>query len=442
MSSLDTKVSAAPDPQERAADVAGTPGSKEDDPYHGEGRRVVPLTQPGHETGEESGSDEEEGGLLRNDRGVAANLVSPLPLAGEECGAEEKPESTKQRSEALKRKVESFAGRKNLFGVDDSEGRKVKAKAKAPVDHRKEKRTEGEKTPRQKPATAGLSPMSNPAWEKSKTLKPVGGSAEERLVKEGCSERTGAVVSAVVKPVVKWKEVGVDQSVLAEDQLAALLNEPDANVAPDVAMRDMAMGFVAFDDRRPADWMRLVCAANNRYYKLYLERRFKSLDLVERELNRIVQSVSKTFLNAETPFDSEEVVCRMMAVNQMLLIRSKRQEQAEEALLRIERMGLEETALKAIEAADVTPQKVIDWRNNNDEFQAGESPEDEGPVCNKKPAANRKTAKRVLLGRGPVRIDCRHWKNFKGADRVILGVGTMEYDRDGNVWYTRAKEGL
>ena len=59
----------------------------------------------------------------------------------------------------------------------------------------------------------------------------------------------------------------------------------------------------------------------------------------------------------------------------------------------------EEEALMALEAADITPQKVIDWRVNNDEFQAGESTE--VPVT----VAHHTSLRNTLISKALVRTD-------------------------------------
>ena len=69
------------------------------------------------------------------------------------------------------------------------------------------------------------------------------------------------------------------------------------------------MVFAAFDSRHPSDWMKTVCAMNNRSYKLYLEGHFRALDAAEGEMDKLVQSISKTFQTGDAAFDGEEVAC-------------------------------------------------------------------------------------------------------------------------------------
>ena len=413
-----------------------------------------PLTQPGHATSEESdNSDPDEGmdgggtseasgtGGTREtkEKVKATNLVSPVAQA-------------EVQHDDMQRKVESFDCVKVLFGEEEegAEGTGVLPTQRADegggAGRAKNMSTNKMAEPKGRNAAmafeAALSALRKSPPKKSKrsnSLPEKQSGAHAKEIDRGPS--SGTLPAVGYTPAMRMKDFGLCQTMMAEDQMMAVLKDPEVGADPRAAMQDMGMVFAAFDSRRPPDWMKTVCAMNNRYYKLYLEGRFRTLDAVEGEMDKLVQSIAKTFQSGDAAFDGEDVACRMLALNQMLLMRSKRVEQEGDALCRSGRMVNEEEVLMALEAADITPQKVTDWRVNSAEFQPGESTDDEGPVCNKKPAAKRKTPKRVLLGSGPVRIDCSHWKNFKGADRVILGVGTMEYDRDGNVWYTRAKDG-
>ena len=345
-------------------------------------RQPPALNQPGHETTDESGKEVDDGIVTARSLSKATNLVSPLPICDEAVHG------------GVKRKAACFVSKKDLFGGGREE-------ADYPAVGLTQREDEGrdnllpQETPRKLPRSLLPKKMSAPG-----------------------------------------------QTMMAEDQMTAVLKDVKRDVDPSSAMQDIGLTFVAFDSRRPPGWMKVVCAMNNRYYKLYLDRRFKTLESVEGEMEKLVQSVTKTFQNADTPFDRDDVAWRMLALNQMLLMRSKRIEQQQDVSARCERIVQEEEALRLIEAADNPNRKVLDWRLDPETGNKSDSCEEEEPVCNKKPAAKRTGPARELLGPGPVRIDCSHWKSFRGAERCILGIGVLEYDREGNVWYTRAEGGL
>ena len=228
---------------------------------------------------------------------------------------------------------------------------------------------------------------------------------------------------------------GVSQTMMAEDQLLSVLKEPNIRVDRATQMQALGLTFAAFDERRPEDWRKLVCRVNNNYYKLYLADRFNTSLAVDGEIEKLVQNVTEIFQKAETLFTSDSVAWKMLALNQMLLMKSKRLEQEENKTKKAKRDADSARFTAVTASVDKKAHVVVDLCENSDNCdQKNES--DEDVQYHKMPE---KKPLRRLLGDGPVRIACKHWNGFNHADECIMGVGILEYDAEGKAWFTPAQ---